>query len=70
MPYESSKHPGPSPSQHQEYDDWRKVVAAMKEANAVTPEDCEARSTDDSTPGRRLFRAITAWGESLAILTP
>lgn len=51
--------------QMREYAGWRNLVAALQDAGAVTPEDCQAAQGDDSTPGRRLFQAIRTWADDV-----
>lgn len=51
--------------QMREHSAWRALVAALLDAKAVTDDDCNAPTTDDSTPGRRLFQAIREWADDV-----
>lgn len=53
---------------HIEWELWRSLCNALKEAGAVTDKDLKSRTFDRSTPGCRLLGALRAWGDTRAAI--
>lgn len=51
-----------------EWDKWRELTKALIESGTITKDDAEAKASDVSTPGRKLFKTIRDWGKLLVAL--
>lgn len=52
----------------EEHDRWTELCKKLVEIGAVTADDLYRPVADQSTPGARLFKTITRWGEALVTL--
>ena len=51
-----------------ELEAWHCLVDALREAGAVTEDDCRTRPGGESTAGQRVFTRIREWGGHYALL--